>query len=157
MDGWPYPAAVATLFVIVMVRANATYWLGRAAYAGAGRTRIRRVLQSPGYRRAQRLIRRWGAPVITISFLTVGFQTLVNAAAGATRMPLRRYLPAMTLGCILWAFLYATVGLATFTAWLKLYRLSPVGAIVVLALLVLALVIYVLRQLRTREPEVSSS
>lgn len=35
--------------------------------------------------------------MVALSFLTVGFQTLVNLAAGAARMPLRRYLPAMVV------------------------------------------------------------
>ena len=50
------------------------------------------------------MVARWGAPVVTLSFLTVGIQTLVNLAAGVMRMPLRRYIPALTVGAILWAF-----------------------------------------------------
>ncbi|HLQ82049.1 MAG TPA: hypothetical protein VK103_00820, partial [Bacillota bacterium] len=55
---------------------------------------------------------------VVICFLTVGFQTAVNATAGAVRMPLRRYLPAVTLGGAIWALVYATVGLAAIHAWL---------------------------------------
>ena len=44
-----------------------------------------------------------GAPIVTISFLTIGFQTLANLAAGATGMKLRHYLPAVTIGGLLWA------------------------------------------------------
>ena len=83
LRGLPFPLTVTGLFLIVLVRANATHWLGRAAHAGAGRTRVRRLLQSPGFRRAQGLLERWGAPVIAVSFLTVGFQTVANLAAGS--------------------------------------------------------------------------
>lgn len=150
LRGLPFPLTVTGLFLIVLVRANATYWLGRAAHAGAGRTRVRRLLQSSGFRRAQGLLERWGAPVIAVSFLTVGFQTVANLAAGSMRMPLRRYLPAMIVGSVLWAFLYATVGFVTFAAIRRLWELSPVSAIVVVVLLVLALAGFVTAQVRAR-------
>lgn len=115
-DDWPLPAAFAALFVIVMLRANATYWAGRAISAGARKSRLARRMNTSGYLRAENLIRRWGAPAVSLSFLTVGFQTVMNAAAGVLRMPLRRYLPAVIIGGLMWALLYATVGLAVIEA-----------------------------------------
>ena len=150
MAGWPYPLTVATLFVIVVLRAGSTYALGRAAQAGARRTRLARWLSAPGFVTAQRTVERWGAPVVAVSFLTVGLQTLVNLAAGVGRMPLRRYVPALVVGSVLWAFLYATVGFATFTAWRGLYELSPVGAVVAGVLLIGGLTAYVVVQVRQR-------
>ena len=97
--GWPYPVAVAALFVVVLLRAGATYALGRAAQEG-----VRQRPGSPALMAKPRLRpgagdgRPLGAPVVALSFLTVGIQTLVNLAAGVTRMPLRRYLPALTVG-----------------------------------------------------------
>ena len=61
--------------------------------------------------RASRIVNKWGAPVVAFSFLTIGFQTACNAAAGLTGMPLRRYLPALAVGGFAWAIIYATVGL----------------------------------------------
>jgi membrane protein DedA with SNARE-associated domain len=137
------------LFVIAMLRGNLTYWVGRAAEAGANRTRARRLIGSPGFRRAAGLLNRWGPPVVTISFLTVGLQTLINLAAGVSRMPLRRYLPAVSIGALIWAFVYATVGAFTLTAWVALYRLSPVAAVAVVVVLLAALAAFVVRQVRT--------
>lgn len=151
MREWPFPVTVATLFVIVMLRANATYWVGRAARTGATRTRLQRALSSPGFVRAQRLVGRWGAPVVTISFLTIGVQTLVNLAAGAARMPLRRYLPAVTIGGIIWAFLYATAGFVTIAAWWRLYQYSALTAVLLLVVLVLTVGLFVGRQLAVRD------
>ena len=125
--GWPFPAAVAMLFVVAVLRAGATYALGRAAQTGARRTRIAKLMARPGFARVQDLVARWGAPVVTLSFLTVGIQTLVNLVAGMTQMPLRRYLPALAAGSLLWGLLYATVGFAGVTAWWQLYQRSPVG------------------------------
>lgn len=152
-SSWPYPIAVAVLFLIALARGNATYWLGRAAQAGAGRTRARRLLTSSGFARARRLINGWGPPIVAASFLTVGFQTLLNLAAGVTRMPLRRYVPAVALGSLLWGFLYGTVGFVTVSAWLKLYELSPPAAVISGVAVLVALAAFVVLQLRQhRQP-----
>ena len=151
--GWPYPVAVATLFLVVFLRAGATYALGRAAQTGARRTRIARLMARPGFTRVQELVARWGAPLVTASFLTVGIQTLVNLVAGMTQMPLRRYVPALALGSLLWGFLYATVGFATFSAWRELYARYPTVTIVITALLLGALAAYVVRQVQQRRSE----
>jgi membrane protein DedA with SNARE-associated domain len=151
--GWPYPVAVAALFVVVMVRAGATYAIGRAAQEGVRRSRLARVMAKPRFARMQQVVARWGAPVVALSFLTVGIQTLVNLAAGVMRMPLRRYLPALTVGAILWAFLYATVGFATFAAWRRVYELSPAAAIASLVVLLAGLAGYIIWQVRHRHDE----
>ena len=150
MAGWPYPLAVATLFVVVLLRAGGTYAIGRGAYAGAGRSRLARLTRTPAFARGQGLVERWGAPVVTLSFLTVGVQTVVNLAAGLARMPLRRYLPALLVGGLIWAFLYATVWSAGLAAWQLLFRVSPTAAIVVGAALLLALAGYIGWQVRRR-------
>src|SRR5918998_3865446 len=141
------------LFVVAVLRAGATYALGRAAQTGARRTRIAKLMARPGFDRVRDLVARWGAPVVTASFLTVGVQTLVNLVAGMTQMPLRRYLPALVLGSLLWGLLYATVGFATFSAWRELYAWYPTVTIVITALLLGALAAYVLRQVRQRRAE----
>jgi membrane protein DedA with SNARE-associated domain len=151
--GWPYPVAVAALFVVVMLRAGGTYAIGRAAQEGVRRSRLSRAMSKPRFARMQQMVARWGAPVVTLSFLTVGIQTLVNLAAGVMRMPLRRYIPALTIGAILWAFLYATVGFATFAGWRRVYQLSPTVAIVTLVVLLAGLAGYIVWQVRHRDDE----
>ncbi len=148
MAGWPFPATVAVLFVIVALRAGSTYGVGRAAQAGLRRTRFGHALNSPGFARAQATLARWGAPVVAASFLTVGLQTLINLAAGVGRMPLRHYLPALFVGSVLWALLYASVGFVTFAAWRRLYELSPAGAVGAAAVLVGGLAAFVIWRLR---------
>ena len=149
--GLPYPLAVAALLVVVLIRGGATYALGRGVEAGASRTRLRRVLDSPKFDRARALVDRWGAPIVAVSFLTVGFQTLANVAAGVARMPLRRYLPALVIGGLAWAFLYATLGVIGLAGFSRLYAVSPVAAIVVVAGIAVALGSYVVIQLRKRK------
>lgn len=132
----PYLVVVAALFVIVMLRANGTYWLGRGMAAGAQRTRLARLLTSRHYANATRWLNRWGAPAISLSFLTIGIQTVINLAAGVARMPLRRYLPAVTVGCVAWAFLYATVGFIGWAAVVTLWQYSPAALVAVLVVAV---------------------
>jgi membrane protein DedA with SNARE-associated domain len=132
----PFPVIVAAMFVIVFLRAGATYLLGRAAAAGAERTRIVRMMRSPGYRRATRLTNEYGAPLVAFSFLTVGFQTLANLAAGATRMPLHRYLPALLVGGVMWALLYSAIGVVGVDLLGRLFEYSPLLAVGVLAAVV---------------------
>lgn len=146
----PFGLAVSALFVIVMLRANATYWAGRGLAAGGRRTRLERRLDSPGMRRAEATIARWGAPAVSLCFLTVGIQTAINATAGLGRMPLRRYLPAVIIGSVLWAVLYATVGLAVLNAWLAAAAGSPVG-IAAIAMLAGAIVTCVIVSRRRRQ------
>lgn len=113
----PFAIAFSTLFVIVMLRANATYWLGRGALRGGRLSeRFAHRLEGPTMQRAQRLSARYGVIAVPLSFLTVGVQTAINFSAGFTVMPLRRYLPAVTVGCVLWALLYSTVGMVGWTA-----------------------------------------
>ncbi|MEJ1114754.1 VTT domain-containing protein [Paenarthrobacter sp. CCNWLY172] len=124
----PFGVAIAALFAIVMIRVNVTYWIGRGAVAGFAHTRFGRSLERPKAARAQVLIQRWGPYAVVLSFLTIGLQTAINLAAGAARMPLRRYLPAAIAGSLMWALLYATIGLAALEAWLAVAAASPVGA-----------------------------
>jgi membrane protein DedA with SNARE-associated domain len=135
-EGMPFGIAVAALFVIVLLRAQATYWIGRGVIAGALRTRFASRLSGPRVTRAIALLNRYGPPVVTVSFLTVGFQTVANAAAGLIRMPWIRYTVAMVIGCVMWALIYATIGFAALDAAMALAAHSPWLLVGVIALLV---------------------
>lgn len=135
-DDIPVAAAYLFLVAVAFLRGGATYAVGRAARgAGARAERTRRLLERPAMARAEQVVGRWGAPVVALSFLTIGVQSLVNAAAGALQMPLRRYLPGLIVGALLWAALYVTVGLAMIQAWVAsengLWLLAAVAAVVV--------------------------
>jgi len=143
----PLLQAMGFLYVVIWLRAGSTYALGRGARRVARRGRIAAFLESPRVERATEIVNRWGAPVVALSFLTVGFQTAVNAAAGLTGMPLKRYLPALAIGGAAWAFIYATIGLVAFAAWVELFLRSPWAAVAVLAL-VIVLITVLLRHRR---------
>src|SRR5699024_2149109 len=108
----PFAIAFGTLFVIVMLRANATYWLGRGAlYGGTLCEKLAHRLEGPTMQRAQRLFARFGEIAVPPSFRSIGTLTAFNFRASFTRMPTRRYFPAVAVGCVLWPLLYSTVGM----------------------------------------------
>lgn len=145
----PFPVVVAALFVVVVSRAGATYAVGRFAATGSRRTRAGDVMTRPGFASAVERINRLGAPVVTLSFLTVGVQTVVNFSAGFLQMPLRRYLPALLAGCLVWALVYASVGFVGFSALALAWRQHPAIAIALVLLVVAALLV----ALRRRPPQ----
>jgi membrane protein DedA with SNARE-associated domain len=127
---------------VVFLRAQATYWAGwwlrKGAASGAEhdsldevaheeeptpehrptrRARIAARFSGPGWDKAQAFLERWGFVGIPVSFLTIGFQTMVNAAAGFTRMRWDLYTVAMIPGCLAWAAIYASLGVGLMEAW----------------------------------------
>lgn len=144
IDALGWWAIAIFLFVAVFFRTQATYWVGRWVRSGAAslatepdrHPRLARVsarLSGPRLERGQALLDRWGFVAIPLSFLTVGIQTLVNAAAGYGRMRWDLYTLVMIPGCILWVGAYFAVGASAYRLW----HLSPwllLGAVVVVVL-----------------------
>lgn len=136
---WPFLWAWLVLFAIVLLRAGATYALGRLVAAGV----VRRWQPGERAQRAVDRVHRWGPPVVALSFLTVGAQSAVNAAAGLARMPVSRYLLGLVPGAAIWATVWSTVGFAAFYAVVELSEGRPgsLAVVVVTALVIAALVV----------------
>ena len=117
MSDWPYALTFGVFFLLALARGSATYWASRALRYGGQRTPLARHLDGPAVARAEAVVGRFGAPAVAVSFLTIGFQTAVNAAAGALRMPWWRYVPGVVVGALLWATIYTTIGFAVLEAW----------------------------------------
>src|SRR5690625_4265199 len=145
--------AFTVMLLIVFARAQGTYWLGRGANAGGRRTRLAVRLEGDRMTRATDVLTRRGWPVIPVSFLTVGFQTAVNAAAGFIRMPWLKYTAVMFPGCVAWAAIYSTIGFAAFQGWLALSARSgwaPWATLVVVMAGVVTVLVW--RRRRQRQP-----
>ncbi|MCB5177994.1 DedA family protein [Streptomyces antimicrobicus] len=126
------------LYLIVLLRAGGTFAVGWLAGAGARRSRFAERISSAKFQRVERAIQRWGAPVVAVSFLTVGLQTAANFLAGSMRMPLPRYLPALFLGGAAWALLYATAGIGVLEVLSRLFAERTALGVSAVAVLVLA-------------------
>jgi len=143
LTGKPFAVTFAVLFLIVLARAQATYWIARGVSTGAMHTRLSKRLSGPKVSRAINEVNRWGPPVVAVSFLTVGFQTVANVAAGLTRMPWLRYTVAMLIGCVAWALIYATIGIAALEAGMALAAHSP-WALVAVVIVVIAIAVTII-------------
>ncbi|GAB77697.1 membrane protein DedA, SNARE-associated domain [Austwickia chelonae] len=136
LNTWPFAALYAFFLFGALTRSQATYWTGRGLRVGGERSRLARRLDRPAVRTAERLVARWGAPIIVLSFLTIGVQTAINLAAGALRMPMRRYFPASLVGSLIWAAIYTTIGFAVVEAWVQ----DEAGPWLIVMLIPLALI-----------------
>ena len=144
-DALPIEVALAFMWVVGIVRTSIVYALGAlAAEGGARLDRIRKAMDSPLYRKARAFINRWGVIAVPLCFLTVGLQTAVIITTGFTKMPLRRWVPAMLVGTFIWACIYTTIGFAILAA----LGLEPWMFPLALALVITVLVI--VSQLRER-------
>ena len=144
-DALPIEVALAFMWVVGIVRTSIVYALGAlAAEGGARLDRIRKAMDSPLYRKARRLINRWGVIAVPLCFLTVGLQTAVIITTGFTKMPLRRWVPAMLVGTLMWACIYTTIGFAILAALGLEPWMFP------LALAIIITVMVIVSQLRER-------
>lgn len=133
------------MWVVGIVRTSIVYALGAlAAEGGARLDRIRKAMDSPLYRKARAFINRWGVIAVPLCFLTVGLQTAVIITTGFTKMPLRRWVPAMLLGTFIWACIYTTIGFAILAALGLEPWMFP------LALAIVITVMVIVAQLRER-------
>ena len=137
-DALPIEVALAFMWVVGIVRTSIVYALGAlAAEGGARLDRIRKAMDSPLYRKARRLINRWGVVAVPLCFLTVGLQTAVIITTGFTKMPLRRWVPAMLLGTFIWACVYTTIGFAILAALGLEPWMFPLALAIVITVLVI--------------------
>ena len=138
-DALPIEVALAFMWVVGIVRTSIVYALGAlAAEGGARLDRIRKAMDSPLYRKARRLINRWGVIAVPLCFLTVGLQTAVIITTGFTKMPLRRWVPAMLVGTFMWACVYTTIGFAILAALGLEPWMFPLALAIVITVLVIA-------------------
>jgi membrane protein DedA with SNARE-associated domain len=162
LTGWPFAVVYLFLLFGATCRGQMLYWLGRWAVAqtlrhthptGGWRRRAHDLLSSDGTERGIEAIRRWGLVVIPLSYLTVGFQSMVNAGAGVLRIRWWKFSLAQLPGSAAWALIYSTIGFAIWGAAISAAAGSPGGLIaivVVLLAVVVAVVVHTRRRRRAR-------
>lgn len=150
MADWPFLVVYVAFVLGAACRSQATYWMGRGIAAGVLRSRWADRFDGPQTRRATASIERWGMPVIPLSFLTVGFQTAVHAAAGLLRLGWLRYTLWAVPGWFVWALVWAGGGMAAIAGAAALAARSPWALVGVSVLVVVAVVVLVLRARRRR-------
>ncbi|CAM3701297.1 DedA family protein [Occultella aeris] len=143
-----------------MLRGQGMYWAGRIVTEQALRRthptqgwtlKAHAWLQAGGADAGIRAIRRWGLFAVPVCYLTVGFQSMVQAGAGVLRITWWKYTLAQIPGAIAWGAIYATIGFAVWEAALAAAAGSPLGLAVIAALVVAVVVAVVVRR-RSRRP-----
>lgn len=163
----PYWLAVGVLAAIGLARGQMMYWLGRGVTEGALRTSRRHQasedtprtgplrktmmwLDRGGADPGVRALHRWGLVMVPLSYVTVGFQSMVQAGAGILRISWWKYLLAQLPGAITWGLFYATGGFLVWTYLFSQARTYPAGAAI--ALLAVAALIAVIVRFRRNHP-----
>lgn len=140
-----FVVAYLFLFMVGMLRGQGTYWLARVVTEQTlRRTRptegwkagVHRWLTGDGVARGRSSIQRWGLVTIPLAYLTVGFQTLVLAAAGMLRIAWPLFTLVQVPGALAWAAIYSTIGFALWGATLAALAGEPLALAALLATVV---------------------
>lgn len=162
LSSLPFVVALTALSIGAWLRGQMMYWLGRIPTDQALRRtnptsgRMRRVhswLAGGGADAGIEAIRRWGLLVVPVCYLTVGFQSMVQAGAGVLRITWWKYALAQIPGAIAWGAIYSTIGFAVWEAALAAAAGSPAGIAVIAVLLLAAIggVLALRRRRRVRQ------
>jgi membrane protein DedA with SNARE-associated domain len=161
----PFWVAFVALFLGAMARGQMVYWVGRVATEQTLRRthpqegwkrRMHEWLEAGGADPGVRALRRWGLVMVPLCYLTVGFQSMVQAAAGILRIEPWKYLLAQIPGALAWATIYATIGFAAWEAVMSAAAGSPLGLAAILVVVVAVVAAAVLVR-RRRQAEHSRS
>ena len=162
----PFPLVFLTLTLLVASRSNLVYGIGRYGRrvtisgrepSGGFRRRAWQWANAKRTQRAMDNIKKRGWIVISLAYLTIGIQTVVNVAAGVVGLSWPKYNLAAFPGWLAWALIYSTVGFAVWNAAVAAAAGSPAGIAVFCALALAAAVGCILSRRRKKrrgcEPE----
>lgn len=135
------PAAVLVTGVVAVAAAcgdSIGYAIGRRFGPRLRESRIIGRMGRGAWDDAARTLRRWGPwAVLGARFLPV-VRTMTPAAAGASGLPLRRFLPAVVVGATVWSAGHVTAGFLLREAAQQFEKAFGIAGWVVLAVVVVA-------------------
>lgn len=159
LASWPFWLTFGFLYLGATVRGQAMYWAGRVVteqtlrrtHPAAGwLRRIHDWLEGGGADRGITAIRRWGLFAVPLSYLTVGFQSMIQVAAGVLRITWPRYSLAQVPGALAWAAIYSTIGWAVWEAALAAAAGSPLALGALLSVVVVLLATFAMHRRKER-------
>lgn len=162
LSNFPFWGAWIFMYVLGTLRGQGTYWIGRGASSAATHVgseeehdskwaQIKAWLNSDRTKTGRTLVHKIGVVAVPLSYLTVGLQTAVLAAAGLVRIQWWKFTVAQIPGAIAWATIYSGVGLAGWRAVLAIFTgdgIVPAIVFVVLVAVVIAAIVFVSKSLR---------
>jgi membrane protein DedA with SNARE-associated domain len=123
-----------------------------------GRQRLLRVadrlplISIDDVQRAERWFARRGGQAVLIGRFVPVVRSLISIPAGVERMPLLKFTLYTTIGSALWNSLFVLLGYALGSRWQQIGAYSSYINNAAIGLIGLALVVIVVRRLRTRRP-----
>ena len=162
LSNFPFWGAWIFMYVLGTLRGQGTYWIGRGASSAVTHVgseeehdskwaKIKAWLNSDRTKTGRTLVHKIGVVAVPLSYLTVGLQTAVLAAAGLVRIQWWKFTVAQIPGAIAWATIYSGVGLAGWSAVLAIFTgdgIVPAIVFVVLVAVVIAAIVFVSKSLR---------
>lgn len=162
LSNFPFWGAWIFMYVLGTLRGQGTYWIGRGASSAATHVgseeehdskwaQIKAWLNSDRTKTGRTLVHKIGVVAVPLSYLTVGLQTAVLAAAGLVRIQWWKFTVAQIPGAIAWATIYSGVGLAGWSAVLAIFTgdgIVPAIVLVVLVAVVIAAIVFISKSLR---------
>lgn len=164
-EGQGFLLAFLLLMLVAMLRGQATYWLARVvteqtlrhtAPSTGWRAGVHAWLRGEGVARGRASLTRWGLVMVPLSYLTVGFQTLVLAAAGMLRLPWLHFTLAQLPGAAAWGLIYSTIGFAVWGAAIAALAGQPLAVAALAALVVVVATTLALRRRRRENGRVGA-
>jgi membrane-associated protein len=148
------PLVMLSGFAGAFISDNSVYWIGRIG----GRPLIYRVLKMPflhflvsekSLARVERYFEAHGGKTVFVGRFGPGLRSMTPLFAGVTRMKYYRFLPYNLAAAVVWAVAYSLVGYVFGQYWEELLATAKSLGYGVIGLVVLLVLAYVLRRLRS--------
>ncbi|MCP2339463.1 DedA family protein [Actinomadura rupiterrae] len=143
--GMPLWLGVLVAVLIIFVRGQVYYWIGRGVGPRVYTSRVGRRIGEERLRRVEATVARRGLLAVVAAHWIAGVRHAIPIMAGVSRMPLPRFTLASAIGAALWTPPWVVGGYAVVWGWLKVFRESPLlaaGLTVLLAAVVASLVVW---------------
>lgn len=149
------PMVVLSAMSGALVSDNLVYWIGRHG----GRPLVNRILKTRilsllldarSLARVERYFDEHGGKTVFVGRFGPGLRSMTPLFAGVSRMKYRRFLPYNLASVAIWATAYGAVGYAFGEYWDDLLAVARSVGFGFVALVVLALALYVFRRRRAR-------
>ncbi|MBP2186314.1 membrane protein DedA with SNARE-associated domain [Amycolatopsis magusensis] len=127
------------------------YLLGKKFGPRLRQTKLVQKHGADGWDKACDFLRRRGSWAVLIAIFLPVMRTLIPAAAGASGLPFRRFLPPVAVGATAWCALHIGIGAAAGEAAEQLESAVGKGSWIVLALIAAAFVAFILLKRKRAE------
>ncbi|WP_018657812.1 DedA family protein [Actinomadura flavalba] len=151
--GMPVWLVVVLAVLVIVVRGQVYYWIGRGTGPRVYASRLGRRVGADRLRRVEGVVARRGVLAVVGAHWVAGLRHAIPVCAGVARMPFGRYTFATVVGAALWTPPWIVGGYAVVWGWLRVFGRSPLAVAGLAAAVVAALaLVLVLRRRRTRAP-----